>query len=225
MKSYLKGVWRYFVSHMLFFYAGAFIFMQMDVWYWNPKKGIEPAFFTATASMISLGIVLYGLAKINEWLEKKKSEKAFEQTSSFIEKIYQLSRMNKNLYNIISKAEFDILLNSKDALKPYYQEAMEIRQKTTNSLIELEALKDSFHIWSIKFQKSELFESLIEDGEAFISYCNLSLTMILSGEIGNLTKNRWEQNLEDVEDTYNAYKEKHEQLASIPYDSLFIIKK
>lgn len=33
MKSYLKGVWEYFASHMLFMYLGSVSFAWIDIWF------------------------------------------------------------------------------------------------------------------------------------------------------------------------------------------------
>lgn len=75
MKSYLKGVWEYFASHMLFMYLGSVSFAWIDIWFF---KKIEPSTITATVSTITLGLAIYALTRVNEWIKNKKSEKAFE---------------------------------------------------------------------------------------------------------------------------------------------------
>ncbi|MCZ4061248.1 hypothetical protein O3W44_22215 [Pantoea sp. LMR881] len=150
MKDYLKSIWDNFSSHMLFLYLGAFIFIQLDIWFFGEK--IEPATFTATASTVTLLLALYSLTR---WESTKTSEKAFERTSKFIENIYRIFRLNKIIHACLYETDQKLENMDKSLYDQFLSDAAESIKQARSSYDEALTLHDSFLLGRLHFKKNQ----------------------------------------------------------------------
>lgn len=155
MMSKLKKALHLKFSHLLFFYAGAFTFIQLDIWYWTPKEGITPAAFTASASTITLLLALIALAKVNKWLDDKIKDKRFEKAHYFFEKMAELyvsmSRLNSAIINIPTERG----LVKTSLFVEGLQEIKDIRKQAVALMIDVAATEKHFSAMGIKFHHSK----------------------------------------------------------------------
>lgn len=224
MKSYLKGVWDYFASHMLFMYIGAVIFAWIDIWFF---KKIEPSTITATASTITLGLAIYALTKVNEWIRTKKSEKAFERTTLFLDTLFKMKNAVHNAAKLISLIPFeDLSRDDFSIINEYVLADSKSKAKQSDGyLIELQSIIDSFSLWNISLKcgkEINLLLNIVNNIEV-----NLSVLFIMAEykDTSKIEQSTWNNSMETIKDHIIKLNTATETIQKFKYDDMFRINK
>ena len=224
MKSYLKGVWEYFASHMLFMYIGAVIFAWTDIWFF---KKIEPSTITATASTITLGLAIYALAKVNEWIRTKKSEKAFERTTLFLDTLFKMNNALHSAVKGMSLIPFEDLSN--DGLSILNEFILtDSRNKADQSdayHIELESIMDSFSLWNIILKCENEINSLLYIANEIEVQLSILLVLAEYKDPSKIEKPMWDESMDIIEDNIIKLNTTIETIQKFKYDEMFTINK
>ncbi|MBK4784763.1 MAG: hypothetical protein FT714_11150 [Pantoea sp. Pent] len=228
MKSISKQIKENITSHLLFLYLGFFLAIQTSIWF--PAmidKKIEPANFTAFASCTSLLLVILGLAKVNEWLLVKKSEKAFERTAQFLEHVYASFQLTEQLKRNVEGITPKVINHNFNILALYLDEAKSNWKLVREARLSGKTIKDSLKVWSVEFHKSDEYEKLIEQQRLFTVKCkSIILAASVDGIKGDQVKMDYlQKQIAGLETRYTNYNEARQIFESIPYNELFNIIK
>ncbi|WP_192072567.1 hypothetical protein IFU33_12590 [Pantoea agglomerans] len=228
MKSISKQIKENITSHLLFLYLGFFLAIQIFIWFpATTAKKIEPANFTAFASCTSLFLVILGLAKVNEWLIVKKSEKAFERTAQFLEHVYASFQLTEQLKKNIEGINPKVINHNFNILDLYLDEAKSNWKLVKEARLSGKTIKDSLKVWSVEFHKSDEYETLIEQQRKFTIKCN---TIIIAASVDGIKGNQdkmdyLQKQIAGLEARYTNYNDARKVFESIPYNELFNIIK
>lgn len=228
MKSISKQIKENLTSHLLFLYLGFFLAIQIFIWFPAPiAKKIEPANFTAFASCTSLFLVILGLAKVNEWLIVKRSEKAFERTAQFLEHVYASFQLTEQLKRNVEGITSKVINHNINILDLYLDEAKSNWKLVKEARLSGKTIKDSLNVWSVEFHKSDEYETLIEQQRLFTVKCN---TIIIAASVDGIKGDQdkmdyLQKQIAGFEGRYTNYNDARKVFESIPYNELFNIKK
>lgn len=224
MKSYLKGVWEYFASHMLFMYLGSVSFAWIDIWFF---KKIEPSTITATVSTITLGLAIYALTRVNEWIKNKKSEKAFERTTLFIDSMFRSNDLNHQCYQSLIAMQPRIKSENPILYKHLTTSGRELLSESKDLRFELVAIRDSFGLWKIKPNHSDLLNNLITTYTALVAQFNIIYILIDELERGErvVSESSWDSYIGMMASAYSNYHDQFEIFKGCSYNELFKIIK
>lgn len=224
MKSYLKGVWEYFASHMLFMYLGSVSFAWIDIWFF---KKIEPSTITATVSTITLGLAIYALTKVNEWIKIKKSEKAFERTTLFIDSVFRSKDLNHQCYQALLPIRPRIKSEDPILYMHLITSGREFLSKSKELRFELVAIRDSFGLWNIEPNHSDLLTNLITAHTDLVAQFNIVYILIDELERGErvVPESSWEDIIGSMANAYSSYHSQFEIFKDCSYNVLFKIMK
>jgi len=228
MKNIFGQIKENITTHLLFLYLGFFLAIQIFLWFPAPiAKKIEPANFTAFASCLSLFLVILGLAKVNEWLIVKKSEKAFERTAQFLEHVYASFQLTELLKSNIEGINPKVINHDINILSLYLDEAKSNWKLVRDARMSGKTIKDSLNVWSVEFHKSNEYENLIEQQRKFTVKCNaIMIAASVDGIKGDEVKMDYlQKQFEGFEQRYQNYIGAKSVFESIPYNELFNIKK
>lgn len=224
MKSYLKGVWEYFASHMLFMYLGSVSFAWIDIWFF---KKIEPSTITATVSTITLGLAIYALTKVNEWIKNKKSEKAFERTTLFIDSVFRSKDLNHQCYQVLLPIRPRIKSEDPILYQHLITSGREFLSELKELRFELVAIRDSFGLWNIEPNNSDLLNNLITTYTTLVAQFNIIYILIDELERGErvASESLWESYIGTMASAYSSYNDQLEIFKGCSYNELFKIMK
>lgn len=224
MKSYLKGVWDYFTSHMLFMYLGAVIFAWIDIWFF---KKIEPSTITATASTITLGLAIYALAKVNEWIRTKKSEKAFERTTLFLDTLFKMKNAVESAAKAMNVIPFTDLVD--DDLTVFNEFVIQDSNKKMDEAdeyyIELKSIMDSFSLWRVRLICEKEVNSLIETISNLTVEVSMLVVVAKHDDPTKFSKATWDESVNNVEKYLKKMITETETIQRLEYDEMFKINK
>ncbi|HEM6698028.1 TPA: hypothetical protein U2I04_000867 [Citrobacter amalonaticus] len=224
MKSYLKGVWEYFASHMLFMYLGSVSFAWIDIWFF---KKIEPSTITATVSTITLGLAIYALTKVNEWIKIKKSEKAFERTTLFIDSVFRSKDLNHQCYQALLPIRPRIKSENPILYMHLITSGREFLSKSKELQFELFAIRNSFGLWNIEPNHSDLLTNLITTHSDLVAQFNIVYILIDELERGEreVLESSWDSYIGMMASAYSEYHDQFEIFKGRSYNELFKIIK
>lgn len=224
MKNYFKGVWDYFTSHMLFMYLGAVIFAWIDIWFF---KKIEPSTITATASTITLGLAIYALAKVNEWIRTKKSEKAFERTTLFLDTLFKMKNAVQSAATSMQRIPYkDLMDEDFSVFNEFTIDDSKIKMdeaKTYN--IELQSIMDSFFLWNVRLLREKEVKSLIEKASFLSSHVSVLVVAAKHNDPTKITEKEWDEIIEAIPEHLNKINSATEIIQQLNYDEMFKISK
>ncbi|HEO9336663.1 TPA: hypothetical protein QIG03_001486 [Enterobacter roggenkampii] len=224
MKNYLKGVWEYFASHMLFMYLGSVSYAWIDIWFF---KKIEPSTITATVSTITLGLAIYALTKVNEWIKNKKSEKAFERTTLFIDSVFRSKDLNHQCYQALLPIRPRIKNEDPILYKHLITSGREFLSESKELRFELVAIRDSFGLWNIEPNQSELLNNLIAAYIDLVAQFDIIYILIDELERGErvFSESLWDGYIGKMASTYFSYDDQFDIFKGCSYNELFTILK
>lgn len=224
MKNFLKGVWEYFASHMLFMYLGSVSYAWIDIWFF---KKIEPSTITATVSTITLGLAIYALTKVNEWIKNKKSEKAFERTTLFIDSVFRSKDLNHQCYQALLPIRPRIKDEDPILYKHLITSGREFLSESKELRFELVAIRDSFGLWNIEPNQSELLNNLITAYIDLVAQFDIIYILIDELDRGErvFSESLWDGYIGKMASTYFSYDDQFDIFKGCSYSELFKILK
>ncbi|HFF8851473.1 hypothetical protein SBU32_06170 [Klebsiella pneumoniae] len=215
------GIFR--ESHV-FYVSRLSFFAWIDILFF---KKIEPSTITATVSTITLVLAIYALTKVNEWIKIKKSEKAFERTTLFIDSVFRSKDLNHQCYQALLPIQPRIKSEDPILYMHLITSGREFLSKSKELQFELFAIRNSFGLWNIEPNRSDLLTNLITTHSDLVARFNIVYILIDKLERGErgVPESSWDSYIEMMASAYSDYHDQFEIFKGCSYNELFKIIK